>query len=275
MTYKGPYRSILITGASSGIGAALARTYSGTGVRLALSARNADRLEAVAVACRSNGADVRTALVDVRDADAVAGWVTAEDSATPIDLAIACAGITGGVAPHRPMEKPDAVRAIVETNLLGALNTVLPALAAMQPRARGRVAMVGSLAGLRGLPYSPAYCAAKAALAAYAQALRGTAGKAGLGVTMVLPGFVDTPLDNAVRSAKPFRMSPEKAAGIIKRGLARGRRSIVFPRRLYFALKVAAALPDILIDPILRRAAVEVPEPEADPDRPNRATAGE
>ena len=168
------HRSVLITGASSGIGRALALTYAAPGVRLALLGRDAARLEKVAAAARESGASVEAATVDVRDRLAMAEWIGAADARAPFDLAIANAGITTGLAPGALAEDPEAVRAIIATNLVGVLNTAEPLVAPMAARGSGQLAFIGSIAGLHGLPYSPAYCVTKAGVHAYAESLEVT-----------------------------------------------------------------------------------------------------
>ena len=130
-----PPRSILITGASSGLGEALARAYAGPGVTLALSGRDGRRLEAVAEACRALAAEVTAEVVDVTERDAMGRWIEAADDARPLDLVIANAGISAGTG---GTDDPEAqARAIFAVNLTGVLNTVHPVVARMRAR-RGR-----------------------------------------------------------------------------------------------------------------------------------------
>jgi NADP-dependent 3-hydroxy acid dehydrogenase YdfG len=253
-------RSILITGASSGIGKALALVYAGRGVALALTGRNAERLEAVAAAARALGAEVEAGVVDVRDQAAMATWIGAADARRPIDLCIANAGITTGLGPGELYEDPRAVRAILSSNLTGVLNTAEPLIGPMCERGNGQIAFIGSIAGLRGLPYSPAYCAAKAAVHAYSEALRGRLGPAGVGVSLIIPGFVKTPLNDSIDAMKPFEISGAEAALRIRRGLDRRKPVIAFPWPLYFAARLARILPVGLVDAILARVEVRAPK---------------
>jgi len=244
-------RSILITGASSGLGAALALAYAAPGVRLVLGGRSAERLDEVARACAARGATVETALVDVADRTATEAWVLASDDAGPLDLVVANAGVSAGTG--RGEEPIDQVRRIMATNVDGTLNTVLPLLPRLAARGRGQVALIASLAGFRGMPGAPAYCASKAAVKVYGEALRGDMLAKGVGVSVVCPGYVDTAMTRVNTFRMPFLMTAEKAAGIIRRGLARNRARIAFPWPLVAAVWLAAALPPGLLDPLLVR----------------------
>jgi len=252
-------QSILITGASSGIGRALALAYAGPSVRLALIGRDSTRLESVAAGARAKGAMVETATLDVRDQHVMAAWIGAADSIRPFDLAIANAGITTGLAPGELMEDPEAVRAIIATNLLGVLNTVEPLVKPMAARGRGQVAMMGSLAGLHGLPYSPAYCITKAGVHAYAESLRGRLERKGVLVSLIIAGFVKTPLNDSISAVKPGEISETEAAALIKRRLERGAATIAFPLSLYLATRLGRLLPARLYDWIMSRVDVTVP----------------
>ena len=169
-----PSKSVLITGASSGIGAALATGIAGPGVHLSLTARNRARLDAVAATCRAAGAEVSIATADVRDAAAMKRLVEEAHCHAPLDLVIANAGVASGIAPDRRFESAEAIKAVLDVNLGGVLNTLSPAIQVMTERKSGHVAIISSIAGVRGLPYSPTYSATKAALNTYATALRPT-----------------------------------------------------------------------------------------------------
>jgi short-subunit dehydrogenase len=253
-------RSILITGASSGIGRALALVYARQGVSLFLIGRDRERLEDVAAAARAQGADVSLGQLDVRDQDAMAEWIKAADARCPFDLVIANAGITTGLAPGDIAEDPQAVRAIIGINLIGVLNTVEPLIAPMCGRGAGQIAFIGSIAGLRGLPYAPSYCATKAAVHAYSESLRGRIEASGVRVSLIIPGFVKTPLNDSIDAIKPLEMTGTEAALLIQRGLERGRAVIAFPRSLYLLARVSRILPIRLVDKVMARFRVNIPQ---------------
>jgi short-subunit dehydrogenase len=254
------HKSILITGASSGLGRALALNYAEPGIRLALIGRNSARLEETAAAARAKGAEIVLGELDVRDRESMAKWIGEMDGLHPFDLAIANAGITTGLSPQATYENPEAVRAILATNLIGVLNTAEPLIPLMCARRRGQLAFIGSIAGLRGLPHSPAYSATKAAVHAYTESLRGRLEQRNVLVSLIIAGFVKTPLNDSIDSIKPLEMSDAQAAEIIRRGLARGKAVIAFPWLLYTAARFSRHLPLRLVDKIFARVASSVPE---------------
>jgi short-subunit dehydrogenase len=253
-------RHVLITGASSGIGRALALRYADPSRSLTLFGRNAERLDDVAQACRALGARVETATVDVRDREAMAHHVAQAAEREPLDLVIANAGVATGLSSGQYAEDPGAVRAAFSINVLGVLNTVEPAIEAMCARRSGHIAMVGSMAGLRGLPYSPAYCATKAAVHLYADSLRGALHPHGVNVSLIVPGFVTSPMTERLNAWQPGRVSDKKAAQIIMRGLERGDAIIAFPLFIYYALRFFTILPPRIVDAVMRRFEVDVPQ---------------
>jgi short-subunit dehydrogenase len=244
-------KSILITGASSGIGAALARAYAEPGAQLALVGRNEDRLAAVAAACHEAGAATATALIDVTAREALARWIAEVDETSALDLIIANAGISAGTG--RMGESDAQAREIMAVNLEGVINTVLPALGPLRARRRGQVAIISSLAAFRGFPGAPAYCASKAAVKVWGEALRGHLAAEGIGVSVVCPGFVRSRMTAVNAFPMPFLMEVDRAAAIIKRGLTRNKARIAFPWPLAAAAWLLAALPPAVTDPLLRR----------------------
>jgi NADP-dependent 3-hydroxy acid dehydrogenase YdfG len=253
---KGP---VLLTGATSGIGRALALSYAAPGRSLRLMGRDAARMADVTRACEAKGASVSSALVDVRDRDAMAEQVLAWDQDAPTALAIACAGITSGLGPGRDVEEPAALRSVLAIDLIGVLNTVEPLIAPMMARRGGHLALVGSLAALRGLPSSPGYSAAKAAVHAYGEGMRPRLRRHGVALSIIAPGFVTTPLNREIRAPRPLEIGPQRAAAIIRRGLERRRDMIAFPLSLYLGLRLLNLLPARLGDSLLDRPDIDVP----------------
>jgi NAD(P)-dependent dehydrogenase (short-subunit alcohol dehydrogenase family) len=261
-------QSLLITGASSGIGAALARVYAAAGVRLILTGRDGARLETVAQSCREAGASVETQTLDVTDHTAMRAWIGQAFATGPIDLVIANAGISGGTGGNHsadespsvaPSESQEQVEHIFNVNIGGVVNTVFPALDEMQkaPRdsahPRGQIALMSSLAGFRGLPGAPAYGASKAAVRSLGEGMRGLCARHGIRVSVICPGFVKSPMTDINPYPMPFLMTAERAAQIIRKGLARDRARISFPWRLWALVWLMSALPVGLTDPLVAR----------------------
>jgi NADP-dependent 3-hydroxy acid dehydrogenase YdfG len=238
--------SILITGAAGGIGSALTRAYAAPGNHLFLGDLDARRLEALAEACRSLGATVAGAVVDVTDRNAMAAWITEADAVKPLDLVIVLAGISHGTAQQE--ETPEEIRAVFAVNLDGMLNTIEPFLPRMRERQRGQIALMSSQAGFRGFAVAPSYCATKSAIWAYAEGLRGRLLREHIGVSVIIPGFVKTPLTDDNPYPMPFRVSAERAAEIIKRGLARNKARIRFPQPIPAVVYLLSLLPPSWVD---------------------------
>jgi len=278
---------VLITGASSGIGRALALAYAREGASLVLLGRDAERLEAAAGACLAAGAEeAETHVADVRDREAMARIVQSAHEKRPIDILVANAGVATGLSPSQLLETPEAVRAMLKINVEGVFNTVEPAILPMCARKSGRIAIVGSMAGVRALPHSPAYCAAKACVHMWADSLRAQLAAHGVHVALIVPGYVKTPMSArtivktplsartllktsasaGVESWQPSAMSDGEAARIIKNGLDRRRNVIAFPRYMYWAMRLFSLLPAALVDGVMRQFPAEVPET---PEREN------
>lgn len=246
-----PFTSILITGASSGLGAGLARIHAAPGATLHLSGRDGDRLEQVAAQCRTTGATVHTTLLDVTDRAATATWVETAERQAPLDLVIANAGISAGTGGGN--EGPEQTRAIFAVNVDGVLNTVLPALPFLLERRRGQIGIMSSLAGFRGYPGAPAYCASKAAVRVWGEALRGELAPKGVGVSVICPGFVETPMTAVNRFPMPFLMDVDKASSIMAQGLAANRGRIAFPWPMHLLARMGGCLPSRLMDALASR----------------------
>lgn len=242
------YGTIAITGASSGIGAALATCLAQPDVTLCLIGRHAERLLAVADECRGKGASVEIAVADVRDAASITHMLTKFDDRHPIDLLIANAGVSAGLSPGRQPEAEGVSRRLMEINYGGLLHTVEPMLPRFIARRRGRIAIVSSLAGLRPQPDMPSYSATKMAVRGYGIALRDWLREYGVGVTMIYPGFVTSPMSARHAGFKPFEITAERAARLIVRGLRRGQSVIAFPLPLALGAFLNGLLPPFLAD---------------------------
>ncbi len=243
--------SVLVTGASSGIGEALALAYARPHATLALSGRDPERLDAVADLCRGRGAEVDPRIIDVTDAAAMSAWIAEADERAPLDLVIANAGISSGTS-GRDEDEP-RIRALFAVNVDGVLNTVLPAIPRMRQRRRGQIALISSIAAFRGFAGASAYCATKAAVKVFGEGLRLELAEHGIAVSVVCPGYVTSRMTARNTFPMPFLMPAERAAGIIVRGLARNKARIVFPLPMHLSVWLAGALPPALLDPILKR----------------------
>ena len=248
-------RTALITGASSGIGEALAMALAAPGVALHLSGRNAARLEAVAEMCRTRGATATATVLDVRDRDAMAAWIS---GAGQLDLVVANAGVSGRSAEGGP-EDPERTRAIFDTNLNGVLNAVLPAMTVMARRpagadnVRGRIVAVASIAAFMAAPDSAAYCASKAAVDGWIIASAPSARRRGIVLTSVCPGFIRTAMTSGYRIPMPGLMDADRAARIILRGVAAGRSRVVFPWWMGLAARIAGLAPPRVLAAVMAR----------------------
>ena len=245
------FKHIVITGASSGLGAELARQYAAPGVCLSLSGRDAQRLAEVVQSCRASGAQVHEDCIDVTDAAAMAAWLQGCNARQSVDLVIANAGISGGTG-QKELEPSAQAQMIFDVNVTGVLNTINPLLPAMVVRGHGHIAIMSSLAGFRGFSGAPAYCASKAAVRVYGEALRAGLEKTGLCVSVICPGFVVTPMTAVNDFDMPLLMPVERAAAIIIKGLARGKGRIAFPFVTRFAVWALSPMPDGLAHRLIR-----------------------
>ncbi len=238
-----------ITGASSGIGQALALALHRRGWRLALVARRADAVQAWLAEQRIDGAGVHAA--DVRDVAAItaAGRECIAAQGLP-DLVIANAGVSIGMDSAVAADL-EVMRATYETNNLGMAATFQPFVAPMRARRSGTLVGVASVAGIRGLPGHGAYCSSKAAVISYCESLRGELRDAGLRVVTIVPGYIDTPLTRKNRYGMPFLMPVERFAEAAVRAMLGGARYRVIPWQMGIVARLLRLLPDALFDRLL------------------------
>jgi len=246
--------SILITGASSGIGAALALHYAAPGVNLFLSGRDQQRLDEVAQRCRDAGASVSVWVGDVTDEAGLRDWIYSCDDDRPLNLVIANAGVALGASNVDGLHQ--AAVDSFHINVNGVFNTIHPALELMSrrrpyPVRNAQIALMSSVMGYAGTARSPAYSSSKAAVKHYGQALRGAFRGMGIGVSVICPGYVSNGMIGA-GARMPFQISADKAAAIIARGLARNKHRITFPWQMVLLARLAINLPGFLVDRINR-----------------------
>lgn len=244
--------SILITGATGGIGEALAHAYAQTGKVLILQGRNEGRLALLKAECEARGADVYTQRLDVRDRSALTNWLTEVCDKHLPDLIIVNAGVNTDNGADGSGEPWNEVEALVEVNILAVMATVNVMVPAMRSRGYGQIALVSSLAAWFGLPVTPSYSASKAAIKAYGEALRGWLYKDGIRVNVIMPGYVKSAMCDAMPGPKPFLWPAARAADKIRQSLAADKPRITFPFPLNLGTWFLAVMPASLSLRILR-----------------------
>ena len=251
-----PYRTALVTGASSGIGRAVAARLARAGVLVVLSARREDRLRELADTIARDGGTARVQPLDVADTDRTTGVIRALDAELGgLDLVIANAGV-GVVGRGAARGTWESIAASCHVNFCGAAATLTAVLPQMIARRRGHLVGVSSIAAFGALPGRAGYCAPKAGLTMLLECLRLELRAAGVHVTAVHPGFVRTAMTERSRQWMPLLMEPDEAAEHIVRGLPAAPATIDFPRSLAFAARLGAHLPRALRDALLHRFVV-------------------
>lgn len=258
---------VVITGASGGIGAALARVYAAPGIHIGLLGRNGEMLDQIASECRSRGADAEVLIADVSDPD-VTDLLLEFDARHPVDLLIAGAGVTSGIPEPHSMEPWKSAENVLQTNFVGAIRTIAPIATRMAERGRGHIAAIGSLAALTPLPFSPAYSATKAGLTTYVLALRRLLATRGVHFTIVSLGYVDTAMSRKLSGRKLFVATSEEAALLIRRSIRRKRAHVSYPVGLTAGIRLLNLLPDPLVRLILPAFAFTISSREADGGAP-------
>ncbi len=245
---------IFLTGASSGIGEALALAMAKRGAVLGLVARREELLREVAEKCEQNGGKARYFAVDVTDAKAVAEAAESlRNEFGKIDVLIANAGIGGNDSETRNFNH-EAVAKVININLLGAVNTVSAVLPSMLENESGQLVAVSSLAGFRGLPKSAAYSASKAGMTAFFESVRLDVQKSGIAVTIIQPGFIKTPLTSGRENKMPFIMELGDSIPLFLRAIEKRKKFAAFPWQLASLVRAGKFFPSWLYDKIAGRA---------------------
>ncbi len=241
---------VLLTGASSGLGAALAPLLAADGDKLALAARRADKLAGVVDQIRAAGGEAMALPLDVTDRDAVHAAVkTVEETWGPVETLIANAGVGKPVSPET--YDSSVVEWIFQVNVMGMSHCIEAVLPGMLRAGRGHIVGVGSLAGYRGLPGSGPYCASKAAVRLLLEGLRVELRQKGIPVTHIAPGFVETPMTAVNEFDMPFLLPLEAGARHMYRAIRFKKAHYAFPWQLATAMGIGRALPNGIWDRVL------------------------
>ena len=242
---------VIITGASSGIGRTLALELARRGARVGLIARRSEVLAEVIDEIEQSGSKALAVAADVKDVQGIkAAAQLVTESLGPIDVLIANAGIA--TTTHATKLQPEEVAAVMQTNVVGAANSVAAVLPTMLERRNGQLVAIASLSAYRGLPMSAAYCASKAALSSFFESLRIDLIGSGVAVTIVYPGFIRTPL-TAGRKRMPYLMDVEYAAGKIIYAIEKRKKSYAFPWQLAAVVRAGLVMPASMYDWIAAR----------------------
>jgi len=243
---------VLITGASSGIGRALALELARRGAAVGLLARREDLLQEVVKEIAGHGGKASALPADVTDANAVRATVSALQSEFgPIDLLIANAGVGATIAGGKL--EPEGVAKVFDVNVIGVVSSVTAVIPQMIERGRGHLAVISSLAAYRGLPKSAAYCASKAAVSSLFESLRLDLQPKGIDVTIIHPGFIKTPLTAGRQAKLPFLLEVDDAARKMIGAIEKRKKSYAFPWQLATIVRAGMVMPNFMYDWISRR----------------------
>lgn len=247
-------KTVFLTGASSGIGEALAVAMAAKGAIIGLVARREELLNELKEKCEAAGGTARTFACDVTDSDAL--HKAADDFRSEfghIDIMIANAGISGNNQPTRDYE-PDAVKQVIDINLLGAVNAIHAVVPQMIERRSGHLVAIASLAGIRGLRKSAAYCASKAGMIAFFESVRLDVLHQGLDVTIIQPGFIKTPLTSGRHHKMPYLMELDDAVPLFMKAIENKSKFAAFPWQLAAFVRLGKIFPASLYDRIAGKA---------------------
>jgi len=244
---------VLITGATGGIGSALAKVYAEENATLILQGRNLEKLDELDIECSALGARVITKVLDLRERELFSTWLSQVSEQEAIDLVIVNAGVNINIGENREGESWQDAQGLVDINIVAAMATVHGVLPEMRKRRKGQIALISSLAAYYGLPITPSYCASKAAIKAYGESLRGWLRAEGIRVNVVMPGYVESKMCTDMPGPKPFLWTADKAARTIRKGLERNQARISFPFPLNFGTWFLAVMPAKASEWILRK----------------------
>lgn len=225
-------KKVLITGASSGLGRAIALDYADKSTILYLLGRNEEKLLEVKSICENRGAKVYIKVLDVRDRTGMNEYLSHMD----IDLVFVNAGVSGGTSNNDTYE-------IFDTNVTGVINTLAPLVNNMIKAKKGHIVIISSMASFRGLAGAPAYSASKACIRYYGEALNNYLKKYDIKVNVFCPAFIKTPLTDKNKFFMPMLMTPEKAVEKMKAGIAKNKKIIIYPKTIYYVMKFFNCLP--------------------------------
>lgn len=233
-------KNILITGASSGLGAEFAKQYAATKARIFLTGRDKDRLSNIAKICRDLGAETHESVVDVSDRNEMTLLINYITSHYDLDLVIANAGI--GLNWDRPNDMKNDYD-VFDINCGGVINTIIPALPKMMHKKSGHIVIISSLAGLVPMPSAPAYSASKAAIRFYGEALRSKIAPYNIKVSVICPSFIKSRLTDANDFNMPFLMDTQPAVTYMIEKIEQGQARITFPWQMALPLQILRILP--------------------------------
>ncbi len=244
MNNQHSFSSILITGASSGIGEAIALELAAPKITLHLTGRNQERLNSVAQKCINQGATIKTTLINVTDQQEFSELLKNWYAQNPFDLILANAGIAGDNL--KTANLATGLRTLTDVNITGVLNTLEPLLDDMIRNQKGCIGLLGSMASFLPLPPSPAYSTTKVAILTWGDSIRPALKQHNIHVSVICPGFVRSRITDKNNYIMPFFMEADKAAKIIIKGLIRKKARIAFPWPMYAILSLLSVLPRFL-----------------------------
>lgn len=240
------FNHVLITGASSGIGEALAVYYAKSGVKLlSLCGRNEERLNKTAEECRKFGVEVDTKIIDVADSKSVETWINEANAKMPLNLVYANAGVA------TLEETSENVRRTFNINVMGVVNTVLPTIELYKKAPSSQmkhIAITSSIAGYHGMPTCPSYSATKAGVKAWGEGLRLSLAPLGIRVSTICPGFIRSRITDKNTCPMPYFMEADRAAEIIAKRIEKNVGLIAFPWQMRLATWLGSVLPNVLSD---------------------------